>query len=419
MVDIGAAAESVFRKESGRILASLIRMSGSFDRAEEALQESFTSALAAWPVRGIPENPGAWIMTTAHRKLIDALRKERLRRDKQDSLKHETETVTVPVEPEFDVSTLDISDDRLRLIFTCCHPAINTEAQVALTLHALGGLSTTEIAKAFLLSEATLAQRLVRTKRKIQEARIPYEVPSPDRLPERLAAVQAVVYLIFNEGYTATSGTELVRSNLCSEAIRLGRVLGELLPQEAENLGLLALMLLQDSRREARVRGGELVTLEDQDRSLWDPRAISEGVMLVEKALRMGPAGPYQLQAAIAALHAEAPTSADTDWPQIAKLYERLWTLNPSPVIALNLGVAVAMSGKLEEGLKRIDGLGRSGELGGYYLLHAARADLLRRLGRHAEAAAAYENALRLASNRVEQHFLELRHKEMQDQAGT
>ena len=419
MVDIGAAAESVFRKESGRILASLIRMSGSFDRAEEALQESFTSALAAWPVRGIPENPGAWIMTTAHRKLIDALRKERLRRDKQDSLKHETETVTVPVEPEFDVSTLDVSDDRLRLIFTCCHPAINTEAQVALTLHTLGGLSTAEIAKAFLLSEATLAQRLVRTKRKIQEARIPYEVPSPDRLPERLAAVQAVVYLIFNEGYTATSGTELVRGNLCSEAIRLGRVLGELLPQEAENLGLLALMLLQDSRREARVRGGELVTLEDQDRSLWDRRAISEGVMLVEKALRMGPAGPYQLQAAIAALHAEAPTSADTDWPQIAKLYERLWMLNPSPVIALNLGVAVAMSGKLEEGLKRIDGLGRSGELGGYYLLHAARADLLRRLGRHAEAAAAYENALRLASNRVEQHFLELRHKEMQDQAGT
>jgi RNA polymerase sigma-70 factor (ECF subfamily) len=397
----------------------LIRLSGSFDRAEEALQESFTSALAAWPVRGIPQNPSAWIMTTAHRKLIDALRKERTRRDKQDSLKHETETVTVPVEPEFDVSTLDISDDRLRLIFTCCHPAINSEAQVALTLHALGGLSTTEIAKAFLLSEATLAQRLVRTKRKIQEARIPYEVPSPDRLPERLAAVQAVVYLIFNEGYTATSGTELVRGNLCSEAIRLGRVLGELLPQEAENLGLLALMLLQDSRREARVKGGELVTLEDQDRSLWDQRAISEGVMLVEKALRMGPAGLYQLQAAIAALHAEAPTSADTDWPQIAKLYESLWTLNPSPVIALNLGVAVAMSGKLEAGLKRIDGLGRSGELGGYYLFHAARADLLRRLGRHAEAAAAYENALRLASNRVEQQFLERRQKEMQDQAGT
>jgi RNA polymerase sigma-70 factor (ECF subfamily) len=234
-----------------------------------------------------------------------------------------------------------------------------------------------------------------------------------------LAAVRAVVYLIFNEGYTATSGTELVRSNLCSEAIRLGRVLGELLPQEAENLGLLALMLLQDSRREARVRGGELVTLEDQDRSLWDRRAISEGVVLVEKALRMGPAGPYQLQAAIAALHVEAATSADTDWPQIAKLYERLWKLNPSPVIALNLGVAVAMSGKLEEGLKRIDGLGRSGELGGYYLFHAARADLLRRLGRHAEAAAAYENALRLASNRVEQNFLERRQKEMQDQAGT
>lgn len=413
MIDVRSAAETVFRQESGRIMASLIRISGSFDRAEEAMQESFASALASWPLKGVPENPGAWIMTTAHRKLIDAVRKDRSQREKHDSLRYETQTIAIPAEPELDNPLMYFPDDRLRLIFTCCHPAINTEAQVALTLRTLGGLSTPEIAKAFLLPEATLAQRLVRAKRKIQDAQIPYEVPRPNRLPERLAAVRAVVYLIFNEGYSATEGMELVRNDLCAEAIRLGRVLIDLLPPDGESVGLLALMLLQNSRRDARVAGGELVTLEEQDRSLWDRGDISEGLMLVEKALRIGPAGPYQLQAAIAALHAEASTSANTDWKQIATLYSRLLVFNRSPVIALNHAVAIAMSGSVEEGLKRIDELGRSGGLAGYYLFHAARADLLRRLARKTEAAAAYRSALSLAMNRVEQKFLQRRLNEM------
>jgi RNA polymerase sigma-70 factor (ECF subfamily) len=405
MADIRSAAESVFRQESGRIVASLIRLSGSFDRAEEAMQEAFASALAVWPEKGLPANPAAWIMAVAHRKLIDAVRRERTWREKQDSLRYETESAVSPSQPDFEEASMHFPDDRLRLITTCCHPPLNREAQVALTLRTLGGLSTPEIAKAFLLPEATLAQRLVRAKRKIQEAGIPYQVPPPDRLPERLAAVQAVVYLIFNEGYTATSGSELVRHDLCSEAIRLGRVLYELLPHEAENVGLLALMILQDSRRNARVIGGELVTLEDQDRSLWDQAAISEGLLLVELALRLGPVGPYQLQAAIAALHAQAHTAAGTDWGQIAALYEKLRALNPSPVIALNHAVAVAMSAGIEEGLKQIDHLGRTGALDRYYLYHAARADLLRRLHRYSEAAEAYQRAAGLAANGVELDF--------------
>jgi RNA polymerase sigma-70 factor (ECF subfamily) len=407
MDDIRLAVESVFRQESGRIIASLIRISGSFDRAEEAMQDAFLSALASWPEKGIPENPAAWIMTTAHRKLIDAVRRERTRNEKQDAIQYHAANASLV---EFEAAAMEFPDtqfpdDRLRLIFTCCHPALNAEAQVALTLRTLGGLSTPEIAKAFLVPETTLAQRLVRAKRKIQEARIPYRVPSADRLPERLAAVQAVIYLVFNEGYAATSGTRLVREDLCGEAIRLGRLLCELLPQQAENIGLLALMLLQDSRRNARVIDGKLVTLEDQDRSLWDRGAIAEGLALVEQAVNLRHVGPYQLQAAIAALHAEAASSAATDWAQIAALYELLSDRNPSPVIVLNHAVAIAMGGRMEEGLKRIDDL-CSAPLDEYYLLHASRADLLRRLNRWPEAAAAYQRAVSLASNQLEIDFL-------------
>ena len=409
MVDIRAAAESVFRQESGRILASLIRISGSFDWAEEALQEAFASALASWPVRGIPDNPGAWIMTSAHRKLIDSARKERTRREKQDSLTYATKHAISASAEDHEEAAMDFPDDRLRLMFTCCHPALNVEAQIALTLRTLGGLTTTEIAKAFLLPEPTLAQRLVRAKRKIQEARIPYEVPPAERLPERLAAVQAVIYLIFNEGYAASSGTALVRHDLCAEAIRLGRVLCNLMPREPENEGLLALMLLHDSRREARAVSGRLITLEEQDRSLWDRAAITEGLALLEKALTRNAAGPYQLQAAIAAVHAQATTPDRTDWPQIAALYEGFLQFNPSPVIALNHAVAVAMSGRLQEALDRIDQLGQTQALDRYYLFHAARADLLRRLNRNEEAAIAYEKAAALASNPIEIDFLNRR----------
>ncbi len=413
MDDIRAAVESVFRLESGRIIAGLIRISGSFDCAEEAMQESLASALVSWPVKGIPDNPAAWIMTAAHRKMIDAVRRDQTRRVKQDSLQYQAMLADAAGDAEFELAAMNFPDDRLRLIFTCCHPALNAEAQVALTLRTLGGLSTPEIAKAFLVPETTLAQRLVRAKRKILEARIPYQVPSPDRLPERLAAAQAVIYLIFNEGYTATSGSKLVREDLCAEAIRLGRMLCELLPQQGENIGLLALMLLQDSRRNARVVQGEMVTLEDQDRSLWDRGAIAEGLMLVEQGLKLGRAGPYQIQAAIAAVHAEAESSSKTDWPQIAALYEVLMKMNPSAVIALNHAVAVAMSGQIEEGLEQIDGLG-SGSLDQYYLFHAARADLLRRLNRHSEAAVAYRRALSLATNQLEINFLSRRLGQME-----
>ncbi len=409
MDELGAAVDSVFRQESGRIVAALIRISGSFDRAEEAMQEAFASALTSWAAKGIPENPAAWIMTAANRKLIDAARKERTRREKQDSLQYEIEIAGAPQPTPFEPGLMDFPDDRLRLIFTCCHPAINQDAQVALTLRTLGGLSTPEIARAFLVPEATLAQRLVRAKRKISEARIPYQVPPPERLPERLEAAQAVIYLIFNEGYVASSGTGLVRHDLCAEAIRLGRVLCELLPEEPENIGLLALMLLHDSRRNARVLNGQLITLEEQDRSRWDAAAISEGASLAEKALRMGRVGPYQLQAAIAALHAEAGAAAGTDWPQIAALYGKLFELNPSPVIALNQAVAIAMSGPIEDGLRRIEELGRSGSLDQYHLFHAARADLLRRLNRRGEAMEAYRAAINFATNPVELEFLRRR----------
>ena len=409
MADVRSVAEAVFRQESGRILAGLIRISGSFDRAEEAMQEAFSAALATWPEKGIPESAAGWITTTAHRKLIDVVRRDNIWREKQTSLRYAAELAGFSPGPDLEDSLMNFPDDPLRLIFTCCHPALNQEAQIALTLRTLGGLTTPEIAKAFLLPEPTLAQRIVRAKRKIQEAHIPYEVPPTHLLPERLPSVQAVIYLIFNEGYTAASGDQLVRIDLCSEAIRLARVLCDLMPAEPENLALLALMFLHHSRRYARIRRGELVTLEEQDRSLWDQTAIREGLTLVEKALASGAPGPYQLQAAIAALHAQARTPEQTDWPQIAELYEKLLEHNPSRVIALNHAVAIAMSAGLEAGLKRIDDSGATGELNDYYLFHAARADILRRLNRPTEAAEAYGRALALATNQVERNFLERR----------
>ncbi|HEY8412613.1 MAG TPA: RNA polymerase sigma factor [Pyrinomonadaceae bacterium] len=405
--------ERVFREEYGRIIATLIRHSGSFDLAEEALNEAFVSAAASWERDGPPRNPGAWLTTVAHRKLLDAVRRDKTRADKQSEIQYETTRLQPFAEPPLLEEPVEYPDDRLRLIFTCCHPSLSRDAQVALTLRTLGGLTTTEIAHAFLLPEATLAQRLVRAKQKIRLARIPYEIPSLERLSDRLAAVQAVLYLIFNEGYAASAGESLVRNDLCAEAIRLGRVLCDLLPNEPENLGLLALMLLQDSRRRARVNDrGELATLEEQDRSLWDREEIDRGVRLVERALALRRAGRYQLQAAIAALHSEAPTAADTDWPQIVALYEELLRISSSPVVALNHAAAVAMSDGYEQGLRLVEAAGAGGRLDNYYLFHAARADLLRRLNRLDDAHAAYRRALSLTTNRVEQKYIRRRLQE-------
>jgi RNA polymerase sigma-70 factor (ECF subfamily) len=410
--------EKVFREEYGRIIATLIRISGSFDLAEESLQEAFASAAAKWEKGGTPENPGAWLTTVAHRKLLDAIRRHQTRIEKQPELEYEAERLQPFHEPALLDDTVEYPDDRLRLIFTCCHPSLGREVQVGLTLRTLGGLTTTEIARAFLLPEPTLAQRLVRAKSKIRLAGIPYEVPPLELLGERLAAVQAVIYLIFNEGYSPTAGDSLTRRDLCAESIRLGRVLCELMPNEPENLGLLALMLLQDSRREARMNErGELVTLEEQDRSRWDRREIAEGLRLVEAALPLGRVGNYQIQAAIAAVHAEARTAGQTDWAQIVALYRELMRINSSPVVALNHAAAVAMSEGFEKGLSLIDEPGVDGKLNHYYLFHAARADLLRRLNRVDEATTAYTRALSLTTNHVEQQYIRRRLKEIASKA--
>jgi len=402
--------EQVFREEYGRIISTLIRTSGSFDLAEEALQEAFTSAASTWGRDGAPRNPGAWLTTVAHRKLLDAVRRDKTRTDKQAEIEYETNRLHSFAEPDLPDDSVEYPDDRLRLIFTCCHPSLSREAQVALTLRTLGGLTTTEIAHAFLLPETTLAQRLVRAKQKIRLARIPYEIPSLEIISERLLAVQAVIYLIFNEGYAASAGQSLVRNDLCTEAIRLGRVLCELLPNEPENIGLLALMLLQHSRSAARVNDrGELVTLEEQDRSLWNREEIAEGVRMVETALALGKAGNYQIQAAIAAVHAEAKSADETDWRQIVALYEELMRTTSSPVVALNHAAAVAMSEGFERGLSLIESAPAKGALENYYLYHASRADLLRRLNRKDEAAEAYHQALSLTTNTVEQNYIRRR----------
>jgi RNA polymerase sigma-70 factor, ECF subfamily len=405
MTDVEAAVAAAFREEWGHVVATLIRMTGNWDLAEECAQDAFATALARWPTDGVPDRPGAWLTTTARNRALD-----RLRRSKTEAAKLQEVAAISAQEAPASPDDSGVTDDRLRLIFTCCHPALTLEARVALTLRTLAGLTTAEIARAFLVPEATMAKRLTRAKHKIRDAAIPYRVPPAHLLPDRTSGVLAVLYLLFNEGYSASAGAQVRRGDLTAEAIRLARLLAALMPDEPEATGLLALMLLQDARSAARLDSdGELVTLEDQDRSLWDTHQISEGLALLEGAQRRGPAGPYRLQAAIAACHGRASAAADTDWAQIAALYGELGQLMRSPVVELNRAVAVAMARGPEAGLDLVDQLAADGALTSYYLLPATRADLLRRLDRRAEAAASYRAALSLVATAPERRFLQRR----------